>query len=226
MSTFFCPSCGKEHKINSQFCSFCGEDLEDFILKFKEQHLPITIDSEKIDKAQPKDKWEESTQKVLKIKEQKKERERIEKLMEPKPEPAVEMVVSNEKTKLLFGFFTMLFLSFILVIFRFFHYDISRILYRILIAIPILLFAISWILLINKKNIVRYKGKIVFQQYAEKEREKGITGLCYWMFDFTTPAERKYRRDVWKNMPNTDKLLILMFALLDIAIMILFFLVI
>ena len=43
----YCPSCGKLHKTESRYCLFCGNDLEEVILKFKKKRLPIKYDVKK-----------------------------------------------------------------------------------------------------------------------------------------------------------------------------------
>ena len=39
-----CPKCKETHEINSQFCASCGFDLEPYIIRFKDKHLPIHFD--------------------------------------------------------------------------------------------------------------------------------------------------------------------------------------
>lgn len=39
-----CPKCKETHEINSQFCAQCGFDLEPYIIRFKDKHLPIHFD--------------------------------------------------------------------------------------------------------------------------------------------------------------------------------------
>ncbi|MCK4845140.1 MAG: zinc ribbon domain-containing protein, partial [Candidatus Heimdallarchaeota archaeon] len=41
MSAIFCPNCGKKHTINNKFCEYCGTNLGDAILRYKQKHLPI-----------------------------------------------------------------------------------------------------------------------------------------------------------------------------------------
>ena len=38
---FLCTNCGKLHKSSGKHCEFCGTNLEDEILKYKEKKLPI-----------------------------------------------------------------------------------------------------------------------------------------------------------------------------------------
>ncbi|MHA1667858.1 MAG: zinc-ribbon domain-containing protein [Candidatus Heimdallarchaeaceae archaeon] len=39
-----CPKCEEIHDINSRYCSYCGYDLEPYIISFKNKHLPIHLD--------------------------------------------------------------------------------------------------------------------------------------------------------------------------------------
>ena len=41
MSAIFCPNCGKKHTINNKFCEYCGTNLGEAILRYKQKHLPI-----------------------------------------------------------------------------------------------------------------------------------------------------------------------------------------
>ena len=41
MSAIFCPNCGKKHTINNKFCEYCGNNLGEAILRYKQKHLPI-----------------------------------------------------------------------------------------------------------------------------------------------------------------------------------------
>ena len=41
MSAIFCPNCGKKHTINNKFCEYCGTNLGEAILRYKQRHLPI-----------------------------------------------------------------------------------------------------------------------------------------------------------------------------------------
>lgn len=43
MSGLFCPKCGKQHTTKGQYCSFCGEDLADAILEYKDKRLPVKL---------------------------------------------------------------------------------------------------------------------------------------------------------------------------------------
>lgn len=45
MTEILCTGCGKNHRSNSRYCEFCGKDLEDVILRYKEQHLPIKLNN-------------------------------------------------------------------------------------------------------------------------------------------------------------------------------------
>lgn len=44
-----CPKCKEIHEINSRYCASCGFDLEPYILRFKDKHLPIHFDGGIID---------------------------------------------------------------------------------------------------------------------------------------------------------------------------------
>ncbi|MCG3227515.1 MAG: hypothetical protein H7645_11405 [Candidatus Heimdallarchaeota archaeon] len=92
MSEIYCPVCGKEHSMSSRHCVSCGEDLEEIILDYKNKHLPISFNNDKLKKAQPIDEWEKQRQTILKIKEQEKARERIERLEEQ------QQISESEKT--------------------------------------------------------------------------------------------------------------------------------
>ncbi len=50
MSEFFCPSCSKKHLSNDRYCSFCGYDLEQLILEYKDRHLPVKLNNHKEEK--------------------------------------------------------------------------------------------------------------------------------------------------------------------------------
>ncbi len=41
MSEIFCPNCGSKHTAKGKFCEFCGSDLEELILEYKNQELPV-----------------------------------------------------------------------------------------------------------------------------------------------------------------------------------------
>ena len=41
MSEIFCSNCGKIHKTAEKQCEYCGTDLADKILRYKESKLPI-----------------------------------------------------------------------------------------------------------------------------------------------------------------------------------------
>lgn len=57
MEGFKCTRCRKPHESEAKFCYFCGEDLEDAILEYKEKHLPIKF--EKTILSPPKEKNDE-----------------------------------------------------------------------------------------------------------------------------------------------------------------------
>ena len=44
MSELFCANCGKVHESESKFCEYCGFDLKEAILRFKQKQLPIKYD--------------------------------------------------------------------------------------------------------------------------------------------------------------------------------------
>jgi hypothetical protein len=44
MEGFKCTKCRKLHESEAKFCYFCGEDLEDAILEYKEKHHPIKFE--------------------------------------------------------------------------------------------------------------------------------------------------------------------------------------
>lgn len=37
----FCPNCGSKHTSNGRFCQYCGTDLEEIILQYKNKQLPV-----------------------------------------------------------------------------------------------------------------------------------------------------------------------------------------
>ena len=43
MSGLFCPNCGKQHNTPERYCSFCGEDLSEAILQYKNKRLPVKL---------------------------------------------------------------------------------------------------------------------------------------------------------------------------------------
>ncbi|MHA1200544.1 MAG: zinc-ribbon domain-containing protein [Candidatus Heimdallarchaeaceae archaeon] len=52
MTGIFCPSCGKEHQTNDRYCTYCGADLENVILKFKGERLPVSYNNGKTQRVQ------------------------------------------------------------------------------------------------------------------------------------------------------------------------------
>ncbi len=52
MTEIYCPSCGKEHKSNNRYCTNCGADLENVILKFKGDKLPVSYNNGKTQRVQ------------------------------------------------------------------------------------------------------------------------------------------------------------------------------
>ncbi len=56
MSGLFCPNCGEQHTTKGQYCSYCGEDLKDAILEYKDKRLPVKLNyNEKESKAEPQE---------------------------------------------------------------------------------------------------------------------------------------------------------------------------
>ncbi len=41
MSEIFCPNCGSKHTAKGKFCESCGHNLEDVILQYKSEKLPV-----------------------------------------------------------------------------------------------------------------------------------------------------------------------------------------
>jgi len=41
----YCPKCGKEHKTADRNCQYCGADLKNIILKFKQKNLPVRFNA-------------------------------------------------------------------------------------------------------------------------------------------------------------------------------------
>ncbi|NPD89770.1 MAG: zinc-ribbon domain-containing protein [Asgard group archaeon] len=41
MSDLICPKCGKKHDSSEKNCMYCGENLEDLIIQYKTDRLPI-----------------------------------------------------------------------------------------------------------------------------------------------------------------------------------------
>lgn len=50
----YCPKCGKEHKTADRYCQYCGVDLENIILKFKQKNLPVRFNAESKDEEKMK----------------------------------------------------------------------------------------------------------------------------------------------------------------------------
>ena len=46
MSGIYCPQCGKLHESEGKFCEYCGYDLEDVILQYKDKRLPVRFQYE------------------------------------------------------------------------------------------------------------------------------------------------------------------------------------
>ena len=44
MDDFKCTKCRKPHESEAKFCFFCGADLEEAILEYKQQHLPVKFE--------------------------------------------------------------------------------------------------------------------------------------------------------------------------------------
>ena len=58
-----CPNCGREHLSSERNCTYCGHDLADLIVDFKDKHLPISFNNE--EKKEIKQK--EQTQGSIKV---------------------------------------------------------------------------------------------------------------------------------------------------------------
>ena len=43
MSDLICPKCGKIHDSTEKNCAYCGENLEDLIVQYKNNRLPIKL---------------------------------------------------------------------------------------------------------------------------------------------------------------------------------------
>ena len=41
MSGVFCPNCGKKHDTTGKYCQYCGQDLEEVIMRYKNENLPV-----------------------------------------------------------------------------------------------------------------------------------------------------------------------------------------
>ncbi len=61
-----CPDCGREHISSERNCTYCGYDLADLIVDFKDKHLPISLSNEESKAKKPKALAQGST-KVKKI---------------------------------------------------------------------------------------------------------------------------------------------------------------
>lgn len=48
MAALYCPKCGKKHLVVDRYCQYCGEDLENVILRLKRKNLPIKYQEEPI----------------------------------------------------------------------------------------------------------------------------------------------------------------------------------
>ncbi len=68
-----CPNCGMEHLSSERNCTYCGEDLADLIVDFKEKHLPISLSNEEKKEKESKAIIQGST-KVKKIPSKKRKR--------------------------------------------------------------------------------------------------------------------------------------------------------
>jgi ribosomal protein L32 len=58
MTGLFCPTCGKQHLSNDRYCEYCGNDLEEHILRYKSQQMPIKYNNGKKPVAISKDDWD------------------------------------------------------------------------------------------------------------------------------------------------------------------------
>lgn len=61
-----CPECGMEHLSSERNCTYCGYDLTDLIVDFKDKHLPISFNNEEKKEIKQKAQTKGST-KVKKI---------------------------------------------------------------------------------------------------------------------------------------------------------------
>ena len=43
MSEILCPKCGKKHDSTEKTCMYCGENLEDLIIQYKNDRLPVKL---------------------------------------------------------------------------------------------------------------------------------------------------------------------------------------
>lgn len=43
MSELICPKCGKKHDSSEKNCMYCGENLEDLIVQYKNDRLPVKL---------------------------------------------------------------------------------------------------------------------------------------------------------------------------------------
>lgn len=48
MSGVFCPNCGNKHEKSGKFCQFCGANLEEVIMDYKNDRLPVKYQTEPI----------------------------------------------------------------------------------------------------------------------------------------------------------------------------------
>jgi len=93
-----CPNCEKEHSSNDRFCSYCGEDLEEIILAFKEKQLPVSFNNnnKRAKETFSLDEAEERRQEVLRIKEEQREHERTVKAEEQKQRDEYEKTLKRK----------------------------------------------------------------------------------------------------------------------------------
>ena len=82
MKDFKCPNCDVVHTSNNRYCSSCGEDLEEAILEFKENRLPIVFFNGGSKEKSSMDEAEKRRQQVLRIKEEEREKQEIAKAEE------------------------------------------------------------------------------------------------------------------------------------------------
>ncbi|MHA1953502.1 MAG: zinc-ribbon domain-containing protein [Candidatus Heimdallarchaeaceae archaeon] len=48
MSGVFCPNCGNKHEKSGKFCQYCGANLEDVIMDYKNDRLPVKYQTEPV----------------------------------------------------------------------------------------------------------------------------------------------------------------------------------
>ena len=43
MAELLCPNCGKKHDSTEKNCMYCGENLKDLIIQYKNDRLPVKL---------------------------------------------------------------------------------------------------------------------------------------------------------------------------------------